>query len=360
MKQKNKKKIIILAAVVLLIVVSGIYGIVSSRIPVETALVDSGEVVELIKESGTVESEGATIVTATGTGEIQTLLVSEGDEVKAGDLLLSAKGTAGAQSQVQSMKAELSALQIQYNQARNMAEKNKTLYESGALSQESYTQSRAAADQLAAQVSALSHAINSYSESADAPAVTASIDGVISEVFVKEGQVLVPGTPLFEIFNPQALYVKADMVTEDADLLEVGAEVRAYNDDTNFIDEKAFVRKIYPKAQEKMSELGINQRRVPVEIELSAVSFLRLGRELDLEIIVARQESVLRIPDIAIFEKNKKDYVFVVEGGKALLREIETGLKGEYFTEIQSGLSQGETVIVSPGNEIEEGVRVKS
>ena len=362
MKQKNKKKIIILAVIVLLVAASGIYAVFGNQIPVEVADLDSGEVEKLIKESGTVESAGATVVTATGTGAVEALLVSEGDEVKAGDLLLSGKGAAGAQSQVQSMKAELSALQIQYNQARNTAEKNRTLYENGALSQESYTQSKAAADQLAAQVSALSHAINSYSESADAPTVTAPIDGIISEVFVKEGQVLAPGTPLFEIFDPQALYVKANLVTEDADLLTVGAEARVYSDRRDaaaFKDEKAFVRKIYPKAQEKMSELGINQRRVPVEIELSTVSFLRLGRELDVEIVVDRAESVLRIPDIAIFEKDKMDFVYVVEGGKAVLRQVETGLKGEHFTEIRTGLSQGESVILSPGNEIEDGVRVK-
>ena len=108
-----------------------------------------------------------------------------------------------------------------------------------------------------------------------------------------------------------------------------------------------------------MSDLGVSQKRVTVEVSFGTVEPIRLGSDVDVAITVDRKADILRVPDLAIFEKAKKDYVYVIEGGKAVLREVKTGLEGEDYTEIVSGLSEGDAVIVSPGDDISDGVKVK-
>jgi HlyD family secretion protein len=250
-------------------------------------------------------------------------------------------------------------LQAQYSQARDLANKNKALYDQGALSYEDYNASNTAAKQLAAQIASLQYSIQSYADSSGAKGVTAPVDGVLTGVFVKEGETVTPGTPLFEISNLNDVYVKTDFIAEDADLIREGDAVRINNEDADFSDENAAVRKIYLKAEDKMSELGVNQKRVTVEIAFGSPKTIRLGSDVDVEVTVDKMENVLRVPDLAVFEKDKKDCVYVIEGGKAVLLEIKTGLEGEDYTEVVSGLNKGDQVIVSPSDNISDGARVK-
>jgi HlyD family secretion protein len=97
-----------------------------------------------------------------------------------------------------------------------------------------------------------------------------------------------------------------------------------------------------------------------VEIELDeAVEGLRLGYDLDLEIIVTNKEGVLLIPENAVFEKDGKDYVFVNENDTAVLREIQKGIESKKQVEVISGLEAGEVVILSPDEKLEEGIAIK-
>jgi HlyD family secretion protein len=359
MKRLKGRKWIVIGIVAVLAVAAAAYSAMNAGVAVETAAVDQGEVAKLLKETGTVESESAVTVTAKNSGEVKGLAVAEGDSVKAGDLLMADGGTSAALD-LKSQQAQLAGLQAQYSQAQALASKNKTLYDQGALSWQEYNASSTAAKQLAAEIASLQYSIQSYKETSGAAGVTAPVDGVLTGVFVKEGESVAAGAPLFEISNLNDLYVKTDFIAEDADLIRGGDPVRLYNEDTGFNDEKASVKKVHLKAEDKMSDLGVSQKRVTVEITFGTPETARLGSDLEVEVIAEKKENVLRVPDLAVFEKEMKDCVYTVEGGKAVLREIETGLEGEDYYEVVSGLSAGDIVILSPGDEIEGGIRVKT
>jgi HlyD family secretion protein len=50
--------------------------------------------------------------------------------------------------------------------------------------------------------------------------------------------------------------------------------------------------------------------------------------------------------------------VFVVEGGKAVMKEISIGHRSPIEAEVTEGLDEGAAVILHPSNRIEDGVRV--
>lgn len=354
---KGKKWIVIGGAVILVAAVAAMTAM-NAGIAVESAAVDRGEVTKLLKETGTVESESTITILAKNSGDIKGLTVEEGDRVKAGDILMTSDGTS-AKLDIKSQQAELSGLQAQYSQARDLANKNRALYEQGALSYADYNASNTAAKQLAAQIAALQYSIESYAETSGAAGVTAPLDGVITGVFVKEGESVAAGTPLFEISNLNDIYVKTDFIAEDADLIQEGDAVRIYNEDAGFSDEGGVVKKVHLKATDKLSDLGVNQKRVTVEIAFGTEKTARLGSNADVEIAVEKKENVLRVPDLAVFEINEKPCVYVIEEGKALIRNIETGLEGEDYMEVISGLSEGDVVILSPSDDISDGIKVK-
>lgn len=353
---KTGKKWLAIIAIVLLVVVS-VAIFLKTAVNVNATTVDQGEVKKILKESGTVESMHSVMITAKNSGEIKKLSVEEGQSVKLGDLLMSS-GATSAEFDIKSMKAELSGLRAQHSQAKDLADKNKTLYDQGALSYTEYNASSTAVKQLAAQISSLQYSIESYTVSSGASGISAPTDGVITGVYVKEGESVVAGALLFEISDLNEIYVEADFIAEEADLIKEGDAVSIYNEDAGFSDENGFVKKVHLKAENKMSDLGVNQKRVTVEISFGADKRVRLGSNVNVDIIVEKKDNVPRISDLAVFEKEKKNCVYVVEGGKAILREIETGLEGEDYMEVVSGLSEGETVILSPDDEISHGVKV--
>ena len=123
---------------------------------------------------------------------------------------------------------------------------------------------------------------------------------------------------------------------------------------------KGTVRKIHPQAMSKISDLGIEQKRVKVEINIEdSLEGLRPGYDLDVKIIINSRKNVLLVPENAVFEKEEKDFVFVNENGKAVLREINKGIESTKQIEVISGLKEGEMVIMSPDKSLEEGLAIK-
>lgn len=354
---KNKKPLIAIGIVVILGVVIASY--LSSGLAVDSSYVSEGPVIKTVNESGTVESKNSVLLTAKQAGEIKGILVEEGDSVEIGDPLVTGDGTS-ADLDVKSMEAELRGLQGQYSQAADLARKSKTLYNQGAISGQEYQEAQTMANQLAAQVSALKYSIASYANSSGGAGLIAPINGVITGVFAKEGETIMMGSPLIEISNLEDIYVFTDLIVGDADLVKVGNAVHVFDRDSGIDDTNSKVIKVHLKAQDYLSDLGITQKRVRVEIQLSQEKTPRLGSNVDVEIIVDQKENVLRIPDTALFDFNGLPYVYVLEKGKAILRQVTFGLEGEDFVEILSGLEISDEVILSPGNDIQDNIRVKA
>ena len=353
---KNKKLIIGIGIIVILGAIITSY--ISSGIPVDSAYVSEGTVTKLVSESGTVESRSAVMLTAKQTGEIMGILVEEGDSVKEGDPLVTGDGTS-ANFDIKSLEAELRGLQAQYSQAADLARKSKILYNQGAISSLEYQETQTMANQLSAQVDALRYSIASYANSSGGAGLVAPIDGIITGIFAKEGESIMMGQPLIEISNLEDIYIAADLIVGDADLVEAGNQVRIFDKDSGIDDNNGKVVKVHLKAQDYLSDLGITQKRVRVEIQLSQEKTPRLGSNVDVEITVEQKMNVLRVPDTSIFEVNGISHVYVIENRKAKLREVSVGLEGEDFVEILTGLELKDEVILSPGNDIENNVRIK-
>ncbi len=84
-----------------------------------------------------------------------------------------------------------------------------------------------------------------------------------------------------------------------------------------------------------------------VFLEHSSYSKLRPNMSLDLEVVESQKDSVLRVKKGPAFGKSKKHNIYFKESGKALLKEVETGLSGSEYYEIREGAKPGDELIIS-------------
>ena len=366
-KKKGLKGKLIAAGIALAVIAAIAVAAMGGAAVVSLAPAEQGAVEKFITETGSIQARDSVAVSGKAHGQIAALLVSEGDAVAEGQLLASyaADGTTESLSaDINGIRAQVAGLQAQLYLAKDLAARNNTLYEEGAVSFDEYNNAVTAVSQIESQIAALNHTIAglsaSLSELSGAQGVAAPIAGTVTAVWVREGEIVSPGVPLLEIADITNIYVEANLIAEDADALAEGNHARVFSESERLIDENAVVSKIFVSARDVMSDLGILQKRVPVEITLSSEKTLRLGSDVNLEIVAERKEHVLRIPESALFEINREHHVYLVEGNRAKLQKIEVGLVGGRYAEVLEGLSPGDLVITSPAAEIEDGKAVKA
>ncbi|MCW8949689.1 MAG: hypothetical protein OQL17_06855, partial [Sedimenticola sp.] len=115
-----------------------------------------------------------------------------------------------------------------------------------------------------------------------------------------------------------------------------------------------------PSCHRLASPAGIT---VDVEVEFSNpedIKELLAGYSADVEIILETKDSALRIPTEAVIEDNQV-YIFLSDTGSIEKREIEVGLSNWDYTEVLSGIKQGDQIITSVDVEgLEDGALAKA
>ncbi len=82
------------------------------------------------------------------------------------------------------------------------------------------------------------------------------------------------------------------------------------------------------------------------------------GQMADLTIVFETRQA-LGVPSAAILNRGGKSIVFVAQDGRALQREVQTGLQNDGWTEVLSGLEAGETVVVEGQSQLRDGMSVE-
>ena len=119
----------------------------------------------------------------------------------------------------------------------------------------------------------------------------------------------------------------------EAAFVKVGQRARAFSPESKSSMFQAWVTKVAPK------EGGVN-----VEATLSGTGHPN-SLNYVIEIVTVRGE-FLSIPNEAIIEEGTRHIVYVQkEGGQYAPVEVQTGIQGELYTAVQSGLREGDQVV---------------
>jgi RND family efflux transporter MFP subunit len=172
-------------------------------------------------------------------------------------------------------------------------------------------------------------------------AIVAPFDGMILDVYANTGQVFNPEQDLFQITDPKALEVEANITEEDYPLLAPGMEVELYFDARADVTVKGRVERIVPKRIEGSSPLYniyISLREVP--------DGLADGMTADAAVTIASRAGVLCLPRAVVRASGEGKAVLKVWNGiETENREVTIGLRGDASVEILSGLKENDQVV---------------
>ena len=125
---------------------------------------------------------------------------------------------------------------------------------------------------------------------------------------------------------------------------------------------RARVRRVEPFGFTKISALGIEEQRVNVVLNIVSPreewEALGHGYQVDVRVVLWEDDEALRVPLTALFRDGDDWAIFVETDGRAALRKVEVGHTTSSDAEIISGLTEGEQVVVYPGENIREGVPI--
>jgi HlyD family secretion protein len=294
-------------------------------------------------------------------GQISALPVSDGARVEAGQLLLELWN--------KDMKAELERAEregraaiarsreacVTADVAQREATRMTSLYRDRAVSEdeadraEGRAQSTAAAcaamqssaEVSQAQVDVIRAQIEKTQLRAPFAGVIAELNGELGE-FVTPSPVGVPTPPTVDLIDASCLYISAPIDEIDAPRIRTGMDARIHLD---AFPERSFsghVRRIAPYVldQEKQA------RTVEIEAEFDNPDEEQLlpGYSADVEVILDSRENVLRIPSTVIHDRNRI-FVFDPSSGTISDREIGIGIANWEFTEVTSGLTDGDQLV---------------
>lgn len=173
-------------------------------------------------------------------------------------------------------------------------------------------------------------------------------DGVVTEVYVTEGE-WASGLAV-ELMDASSLEVVLDVDEMDIGGLAVGQQAVVTLEtwpDEELIGE---IVSIAPEATQSASEIVTYQ----VHLSLDAGDLLvRSGMTANAELVTASREGVLLVPNRAIIADRQagKYYVNRIQGDTVVKTEVAIGLRDQNYTEITSGLEEGDQLFTGEASE---------
>ncbi len=192
--------------------------------------------------------------------------------------------------------------------------------------------------------------------------VVSPVTGRILKVIQESETVVSLGAPLLELGDPADLEVAVDLLTTDAIRVKEGDKVivTRWGGDA---DLQGAVRRVEPSAFTKVSALGVEEQRVWVIVDIASPreTWISLGDgyRVEVKIIVGETDHATVVPVGALFRRGDAWNVFVVEDGRAQIRQIQVAHLSAGLADVAEGVRPGEIVVLYPPAALAEGRKIK-
>ncbi|MBN2041594.1 MAG: efflux RND transporter periplasmic adaptor subunit [Spirochaetes bacterium] len=186
------------------------------------------------------------------------------------------------------------------------------------------------------------------------PAIVDSpITGYIGKVMVDKGVTVSPASPLAQVVNMNDVEAVIFIIERNINKIKLGmtAEVKV----ATFRD-----RVFYGKVYKKSAVVDPVNRTLEVHILLDNKNLLlKHGMFADVKIIIDKKNNTLAVPvDSIMMDENNNFYVMLAKDGKAVKRNVKTGIDFESYTEILSGLTVNDVVVTLGKENVTNGSRL--
>jgi len=370
------------------------------KIKVAVEKAEKRDIIEVITANGKVQPETEVKISPEVSGEIVELNVKEGDFVEKGKLLIKIRPDNyisilnGAEASVNNAKARLKQTEARLIQAKQDFDRNKTLWEQKAISDSEFEQISSAYASAVAEKEAANFSVESAlaymkeaQENLRKTSIYAPMEGTVSMLNVELGERvlgtnMMTGTEMLRIADLNRMEVEVEVNENDI--------VKVHKSDTALIEMDAYLgRKFKGLVTEipvsaKSTGLTTDQvtnfnvkillisddykdlvgekNQYPLRPGMSATSDIQTSRKfgvftIPLQAVTTRKDTLAMAQDSSAVKsdkeeaQNKKDELivaFVVNGDKAVMKTVVTGIQDDKYIEILSGLEAEDEIIYAP------------
>ncbi len=306
---------------------NGIVTAVVERRPLSEEVMAPGEV--------TINIYRSSQITPRITAQIVSRHARLGDHVKKGQAVVTLSSVEMAEAQGSLLQAD-----VEWKRVRKLGRK--------VVSEKRYIAAQVERQQAYARVRAYGMTkaqIDALLKQGDASKATgefkllAGQDGVvISDDFIV-GEVVQPGRVLFEISDESILWVEAQLSPVDAGRVVVGAAARVRRDGG-----QAWLPGRVVQLHHRLDEITRTQS-VRIEVE-NRNDDLHPGQFVEAAVQTGSSAPVIAVPEAAVVLMEGSPTIFKVEGDELHPQAVEVGVSRGGWTEIRSGLPEGEEIVV--------------
>jgi len=355
---KRKRLLIIIGAVVVVVIIIVLnLNQGDSGDKVDVSLVKQGNITSVVTASGELKAKSQIDISAETIARVKKIRYREGDYVKKGDLLIELDDIQASATRDLAL-ANLEQTEQDLQRAKKLYEQNLISLENFERVELSYKTAKASYEQ----------ALDTYRKTR----IYSPISGKIMKVNVEEGETAVMGalnyggTVMMTVADMSQMIAVVRIDETDVPDVRVGEPAEVVADALPDSVYKGTVIKVgLMPIQSQLSTDEVTDFEVEIELH-DFSSLLRPGMNVKSDIITSEKTDVLKIPIQASGKREIDDElvetVFLIENGRAVLKEIVPGVSSDEETEIISGIEEADTVIIGPYrvlSRLKDGQKVK-
>ncbi len=306
------------------------------RIPVRIERVEPSLIEENLAVTGTILANERVEIVSEIAGKVEAVLFDEGTLVGAGEVLV--------RLDTSTLAAERDRARYRFELTERQEARQRELLDDGLVSQEEY-------DTTVGELNVLRSELELREAVLEKADIRAPFEGQTGLRAVSPGAFVTPQTRLttLQVLDP----VKIEFAVPEsyARAIAPGARVRFAVQGL----EKTYDGAVYaaePAVDPETRSLTVRARSPNPDGALIPGAFA------EVELSVRQSPEALSVPSIAVIPELGGKKVFVLEDGKAVSRQVETGIRTQSRVEIVAGLEDGEQVIVSNVARLTAGVEV--
>jgi RND family efflux transporter MFP subunit len=326
--------------------------------PVKVFKVRRERITEKITYTGTLEARTKINITPEVGGKIARIHVQAGDRVAKGQLLAELE-TESIRLQLQQAEAGVAVAEAARADALRNKERMDRLIKENAVSEQQREKVQLAFDAAAAQLEQAQAGLDLARHALDVSLMKAPFSGVIASKNAEVGDVINPmmgggfgggGGGVLTLMDYSQIKLAVAVSPEDIGRIRRGQEA--------VLSVGAFPGREFRGA---VSVVNLTADPLSKKFQVEVLvgnpdGALRPGTFGNLVFEVQSHDNALVVPQIAVLENA---YVYAVEAGKAVRRNVTLGIQNTTMIEVLDGLAEGDAVVVEGNFGLEEGAAVQ-
>lgn len=306
--------------------------------PVQVATLEPANFVDSVTLYGRVEARQRVRISAEIPGRIEGLPFAEGERVGRGQTL--------ARINARLISAQVDQANAAAELARATLARTQALFDKKLATGQDLDLARAQAAQSEA-------GLEIARANLDKAVIRSPIDGQVTLVRAKVGELASPGIPLLEVVDTSQVEIRADIAERDVTSLQLGSSVE--------VEFEGFAGRTF---EGKVAEVGLvadaTTRTFPVKVSLdNDAGALRPGMLARVTLVRERLENVVVVPRDAVLDEVDGKSVYLVQGEIARRQRVQLGPTRGAYAVVREGIAAQERLVVLGHRQVVDGQRVE-